>query len=295
MSFPSKRSVVGSRSSRCEELSMPRVLFALAVTFGTVFLPSPFARAADPLVVGHRGIPTHAPEETLATFNACIDLRIGVELDVRRTRDGQLVCLHDPTLDRTTDGKGKVGDLSFREVRQLDAGKKFDPAFAGERVPALEEFFSLLKERKATSLLVAIDLKEPGCEEDVVILAQKYGVLKQLVFIGITIESEEVRTKLLTASRDHAKTPATCAVLCPTAEKLAAAIEDKTATWVYVRFIPTADDVKKVHDAGKRVFLVGTLVMGNEPANWAKGREAGVDAMLTDYPLECRVSWRVKK
>ena len=59
-----------------------------------------------------------------------------------------------------------------------------------------------------------------------------------------------------------------------------------------MRFIPTVEDVKKIHDAGKRVFLVGPLVMGNEPANWAKGRAAGVDAMLTDYPLECRASWR---
>ncbi|MCE9561914.1 MAG: hypothetical protein K8U57_07655 [Planctomycetes bacterium] len=274
---------------------MLRLAVLLLLTLGTVGLHPRLAWSADPSVIGHRGIPTHAPEETLATFNACIDLRVGVELDVRRTRDGQLVCLHDPTLDRTTDGKGKLADVSLRDLRKLDAGKKFDPAFAGERVPALEEFFSLLKERKATSLFVAVDLKEPGCEEEVVILAEKYGVLKQLVFIGITIEDEAVRTKLQTASRDHAKTPAACAVLCPSAEKLAVALEDKTASWVYVRFIPTTDEVKKIHDAGKRVFLVGPLVMGNEPANWEKGREAGVDAMLTDFPLECRAGWRVKK
>jgi glycerophosphoryl diester phosphodiesterase len=269
---------------------MLRLSFALVVAFAPTL-----AATAEPLVIGHRGIPTHAPEETLATFNACIDLRVGVELDVRRTRDGQLVCLHDPTLDRTTDGKGKLADVSLRELRQLDAGKKFDAAFTGERVPTLEEFFALLRERKAKSLLVAIDLKERGCEEDVVVLAEKYGVLRQLVFIGLTIENADVREKLVAASREHAKTPAVCAVLCPVAEKLAAAIEDKTATWVYVRFIPTTDEVKKIHDAGKKVFLVGPLVMGNEPGNWEKGRAVGVDALLTDYPLECRASWRPKK
>jgi glycerophosphoryl diester phosphodiesterase len=263
---------------------MLRLSIAVALT-----LTPPLA-AADPVLVGHRGLPTHAPEETLATFNACIDLRVGVELDVRRTRDGQLVCLHDPTVDRTTDGKGKLAELSFRELRQLDAGTKFDPAFAGERVPALEEFFSLLKERRATSLLVAVDLKEPGCEAEVVKLAEKYGVLKQLVFIGLAIENGSVREKL------HAASPnAACAALCPGAEKLPAAIEDKTAEWVYVRFIPAADEVKKIHSAGKKVFLVGTLVAGNEPANWAKGRAAGVDAILTDHPLECRAGWREKK
>jgi glycerophosphoryl diester phosphodiesterase len=252
-------------------------------------LRPPLAWSAEPVLVGHRGLPTHAPEETLATFESCIHLRVGVELDVRRTRDGQLVCLHDPTVDRTTDGKGKVGDLSLRELRQLDAGKKFDAAFAGERVPTLDEFFALLRERRSP-ILVAIDLKEPDCEADVVKLAEKHGVLKQLVFIGLAIENSKVRERLKDASASAA-----CAALCPAADKLAATVGDKSAEWVYLRFIPTADEVKAVHAAGKKVFLVGPLVAGNEPANWAKGRAAGVDAILTDYPLECRASWREKK
>jgi glycerophosphoryl diester phosphodiesterase len=249
----------------------------------------PPALAADPFVVGHRGLPTHAPEQTLSAFNACIDLRIGIEIDIRRTRDGQLICLHDATVDRTTDGRGKVGALSLRELRQLDAGKKFDPAFAGERIPTLEEFFALLKERKS-SIRVAIDLKESDCEADVVKLAAKYGVLPQLIFIGLAIENPRVRAALKEASPSAA-----CAELCPEADKLDAAIADGSAEWVYVRFIPSAEEVKAIHAAGKKVFLVGPLVMGNEPANWAKGRAAGVDAILTDHPLECRLSGRGKK
>ena len=250
---------------------------------------SSFATAADPVVVGHRGLVKHAPEETHATFAACAELRVSIELDVRRTRDGQLVCLHDDTVNRTTDGTGKVAELSLRELRQLDAGKKFAPAFAGEKVPTLEEVFALLRDRKAAALLVAVDLKVSDCEADVVTLAEKYGVLKQLVFIGITIEKAAVREKLLKASKDAA-----CAALCPAADKLDDALADKTCSWVYVRFIPTADEVQRVHAAGKKVFLVGPLVMGNEPDNWAKGRAAGVDALLTDYPLECRAGWRAK-
>ena len=244
------------------------------------------AVAADPAVVGHRGLPGHAPEETHANFSACIDLRVGIELDVRRTRDGQLVCLHDATLDRTTSGTGKLAALSLQEVKRLDAGTKFDPAFAGERVPTLEEVFALLRARKAP-VLIAVDLKEPGCEADVVKLADKYGVLKQLVFIGLTIEGPTVRQALLGASKE-----AVCAALCPAADKLDAVLADKTCAWVYVRFIPAAADVKRAHDAGKKVFLVGPLVAGHEPANWAKARAAGVDAILTDHALECRVSWK---
>jgi len=248
------------------------------------------ASAADPIVIGHRGLAKHAPEETHANFAACINLRVSIELDVRRTRDGQLVCIHDATVNRTTTGTGNVAELSLRELRQFDAGKKFAPAFAGERVPTLEELFALVRDRKATSLLIAVDLKVPDCEEDVVKLADKYGVLKQIIFIGLTIEKPAVREKLLQANKDAA-----CAALCPTPEKLAEAIAEKTCSWVYVRFIPTADEVKRVHEAGKKVFLVGPLVASNEPENWAKGRAAGVDAMLTDYPLECLAGWRSGK
>lgn len=262
------------------------LLFLLASTRGFWFSP---ARAADPVLIGHRGLPTHAPEETLAAFNACIDLLVGVELDVRRTRDGQLICLHDPSVDRTTNGKGRVTALSLRELRQLDAGRKFDPAFAGERIPTLEEFFALLKSRRST-ILVAIDLKEPDCEADVVKLAEKYGILPQLVFIGLAIDKSPVREKLKSASAS-----ARCAVLCPAAEQLGATFADKSANWVYVRFMPSIEQVRTIHEAGKKVFLVGTLVAGKEPANWARGRANGVDAILTDHPLECRAGWRENK
>lgn len=268
---------------------MNQVAVLLVLVVGTGGLRPPLARSTDPVLIGHRGLPTHAPEETLATFNACIDLRVGVELDVRRSRDGQLICLHDPSVDRTTNGKGKVGALSLRELRQLDAGKKFDPAFAGERIPTLEEFFALLKARKAT-ILVAIDLKEPDCEVDVVKLAEKYAVLPQLVFIGLAIEDPRVRANLKDASPSAVR-----AALCSAADRLEASIADTSAEWVYLRFIPTIDEVKAIHAAKKKVLLVGTLVMGNEPGNWGRGRAAGVDAMLTDFPLECRAGWREKK
>lgn len=265
-------------------------MLRLSLALLGVILPTPFTSAADPVVVGHRGLMAHAPEETQATFAACVNLRVSIELDVRRTRDGQLVCLHDATVDRTTTGTGMVAELSLRELRQLDAGKKFDPLFDGERVPTLEEVFALLRDRRATSILIAVDLKVPDCEQDVVKLADKYGVLKQLVFIGLAIEKPAVREKLLAASPDAA-----CAALCPSAGKLAEAIADKSCSWAYVRFIPSADEVKKVHAAGKKVFLVGPLVAGREPENWAKGRAAGVDAILTDHPLECRAGWRNEK
>ena len=95
----------------------------------------PYCSAGDaaplPLLVGHRGLLHQAPENTLAGFAACLELRVGFELDIRRTKDGHLVCLHDDDLRRTTNGKGSVAEFTLAELQQLDAGRGFDPSFAG--------------------------------------------------------------------------------------------------------------------------------------------------------------------
>ncbi len=244
--------------------------------------------AAPPMLVGHRGLLRHAPENTLAAFGACLDLNLGFELDVRRAKDA-LVILHDADLKRTTSGTGKVGDHTLAQLKNLDAGGWFDAAFAGETVPTLDEVFALLH-RRGKPGLVAVDLKEAGVEAEVVELAKRHRVLGRIVCIGTAIDSPAARRRLRQADPT---TPT--AVLAQTAADLPKALEDTDASWVYVRFVPTAAQVKQAHAAGKKVFLVGPAVMGREPANWVQAREAGVDAMLTDYPLDCRKIWRGEK
>ncbi|HEX4612484.1 MAG TPA: glycerophosphodiester phosphodiesterase family protein [Urbifossiella sp.] len=264
---------------------MPRLFLVVAAAALVAAEPTPPVTR----VVGHRGLARHAPENTLANIDACLDLRLDIEFDVRRTRDGQLVVIHDATVGRTTSGKGKVADLSLRDLQAFDAGGWFDPAFAGERVPTLDAVFARVAVRKAAQTLLAVDLKDPAIEADVVRLAVKHGVLRQLVFIGLAIEDRAVREALKAADAG-----AVAAVLCPAADKLDATIADPTAGWVYVRFVPTAGEVARAHAAGKKVFLVGPLVAGYEISGWSAGRAAGVDAILTDYPLECRAA-RVKR
>ena len=244
-----------------------------------------------PALIAHRGMLRDAPENTLTAFAACIHLGLGFELDVRRTKDGTLIVLHDEAVDRTTDGKGKVAELTLEQVKKLDAGRRFDPALAGQRVPTLDEVFALIHERKS-SVPVAIDLKisDPTYEADVVTLANKHGVLAQLVFIGRTIDEPAVRKKLREADRS-----AQVCVLAQTAKGLAGAINATDADWVYTRFVPTAEEAESVRKAGKKLFLSGPPVNQYHAENFRQALAIRADAMLTDFPLECRRLWREGK
>jgi glycerophosphoryl diester phosphodiesterase len=98
-------------------------------------------------VVGHRGAAARAPENTLASLREARRLGCAwVEFDVMLSRDGVPVLIHDETVDRTTDGKGRVPDLAYDELRRLDAGGRFDARFRGERIPSLEEALDLCLE-----------------------------------------------------------------------------------------------------------------------------------------------------
>ncbi len=93
-----------------------------------------------PTIFAHRGSSAYAPENTLEAFEVAIQQGAdAIELDAKLTRDGHVVVIHDQTLERTTSGKGKVEELTLKEIQALDAGSYFDPCFHTSRVPSLEE------------------------------------------------------------------------------------------------------------------------------------------------------------
>lgn len=108
---------------------------------------NPWLRAVRPLSVAHRGHSIAYPENTLEAYRKAIELGVEmIECDVNITRDGTLVMMHDPTLDRTTNGAGRVSAATWEDVRQLDAGGKFAPQFRGVHVPSAEETLLLYRE-----------------------------------------------------------------------------------------------------------------------------------------------------
>jgi glycerophosphoryl diester phosphodiesterase len=110
------------------------------------------------MVVAHRGFSGAAPENTLAAFRKAIEIGSDmIELDIHLSKDGRIVVIHDETLERTTNGRGKVVDHTLTDLKKLDAGSSFGGQFAGERIPTLEEVLDLAKGR----VLVNIEIKNP--------------------------------------------------------------------------------------------------------------------------------------
>ena len=136
-----------------------------------------------PLIIAHRGASADEPENTLRAFARAIEQGAQmIELDLDQTADGQVIVMHDATLERTTNLRGRVAELSLAEIRQADAGK-------GERVPTLDETFDLtlgkarlyleIKEaRAAANMLKAIRAR--GCEDDVMLASFDLELMRRL-------------------------------------------------------------------------------------------------------------------
>ena len=137
----------------------------------------------DVIRIAHRGASGsgHAPENTLAAFQRAIEVGVdGVECDVHCTTDGEVVVIHDHTLDRTTDSKGNVEKMTLAEVREADAGSWFDIPFAGERVPTLTEVLELMKGKAIT----VVEIKQAGIADKVVKSIEDAGSVAEVVLIS---------------------------------------------------------------------------------------------------------------
>ncbi|SFW20037.1 glycerophosphoryl diester phosphodiesterase [Sinomicrobium oceani] len=162
------------------------------------------------LVVSHRGDWRYAPENSLMSIQRCIDLGVDiVEIDVRLTKDGHLVAMHDKTVNRTTDGKGKVSDMTLEEIKKLRLKNACGVKGSRQQVPTLEEIMFLAKDK----IMVNLDkvegetvkeaykvLKETGTVGQVIfkgretadMMLEKFGdIMKEIIYMPILIDNTE--------------------------------------------------------------------------------------------------------
>lgn len=140
-------------------------------------------RVMFPLIEAHRGDSANAPENTLAAFAHALALAVpSIELDVHPARDGTLMVIHDDTVDRTSDGSGRVCDMTVAELLRLDVGAKFGPAFIGERMPQLGEVLRRVAQTPAR-LNVEIKLSPAGMDvpQAVVRLLRQFGKQREYI------------------------------------------------------------------------------------------------------------------
>jgi glycerophosphoryl diester phosphodiesterase len=135
------------------------------------------AQSKTVLVAAHRGAHLEDPENSMASFRKAIELGVDIiELDVRCTKDGQLVVLHDKTVNRTTNGKGEVAAMTFAEVRKLRL--KHNGKVTSEIVPTLEEALLFAKGK----ILVDLDIKTETCVDKIMETVRKTGMEKNALF-----------------------------------------------------------------------------------------------------------------
>lgn len=240
--------------------------------FGTLRTPGQPA-----LIAGHRGDRAAAPENTLPALQAALDSAMDfVETDIQLTADGVPVLIHDETVDRTTDGSGAVADLTFAQLRALDAGSWYSPRFAGVPIPSLDEFLAVFAASEKQAML---ELKGYWDVEEVRLVStmvREAGVENRISFASFDFTTimnlREVAPQVprIIIMRDIPADPVGLAEFFG-----AIAILTSPAS---LEADPHA--VEAMHSAGLGLLLY-TL---NSTERWSEALALGVDGIVTDRP-----------
>lgn len=226
-------------------------------------------------VFGHRGGRTLYPENTLAAFAGALKAGAhGIELDVQRCASGELVVIHDATLQRTTNGAGRVIDATLPELKRLDAGSWFKEEFFAEQIPTLLEVLDLVN----GNAVVNIELKNtpvdyPGIEDDLMETLSHYKYQDQLI---ISSFDHQLLKRVSDLGDFTIGVLAGC--IFYDINGYAAALD---ADWWHPPFDLLRVDA--VDDAHSVELKVNTWTV-NGPENWRAALQMGVDAITTDDP-----------
>jgi glycerophosphoryl diester phosphodiesterase len=234
----------------------------------------------DSIVIAHRGLDEVYPENTVIAFKAALERGMAIEIDVRGTSDEELVVVHDDTVDRTTNGSGAVAQMTLAELKALDAGSWWGDKFKGEKIPTLMETFDAVKQygTAETTLIIEMKTLDPGSINKICTGLAERGLLGSTVGIGLIHLSVDVRRRFYEGNADFQ-----CASVANVAAELPTAISDPYSSWIYVRYLMSAEDVQAAHDGGKKVIASGPDVM-EDLDNMVASANAGSDTIMAYHP-----------
>ena len=232
-----------------------------------------------PVVFAHRGASAHAPENTIPSFELALTQGAdAIELDAKLTSDGQIVVFHDATIDRTTEGTGRLAQKTLAELRSLDAGSFFSDQFRGTKIPTLEEVFEAVGKK----IFINVELTNYATPRDALVekvcaLVRKHGLEKSVIFSSFFVSNLRQAQRFL-----------------PDVPRGLLALDGWMGAWArsfgfsfgnYAALHPyltdvNAQQVSRVHQLKRRIH-VWTV---NKPEDVARLNSWGVDGIFTDDP-----------
>jgi glycerophosphoryl diester phosphodiesterase len=227
------------------------------------------------LTIAHRGASALYPENTLRAFIAAAELGANMcEFDVRMTRDGEVVVIHDATINRTTDGRGRVEAMSAAEIKQLDAGARFGAEFRGEHIPTLVEVAQALGVRCGMD----VELKAQGLEARVCDILRECGAIDSAIVSSFDWDQLKIVARQEPGLR-----------LALLGEKAPAALLEAALAMHAFAIAPRFDmaDAALCAEAHRRGLAVYVWTVDDAPT-MRRLVNAGVDGIMTNNPGRLR-------
>jgi glycerophosphoryl diester phosphodiesterase len=240
------------------------------------------AQPAGVVAISHRGEHLRHPENTMAAYRAALEAGADfIETDVRTTSDGKLVIMHDGGVDRCTNGQGEVANMTFEEIRKLDAGVKFGAAFAGTQVPTFEEVLEFARGK----IGVYIDSKRISAL-DLVAAVRKYGMEDHVVVYGGMelqrgVQKLEPRIQVMPEANS--------------VEASAKFIQELHPRVIAFDARDFKDEIIALARQAKAGIYVDRLGPADTPESWEDAIRRGATGIQSDHPAELVQFLRAKK
>lgn len=227
------------------------------------------------LAIAHRGASGHAPENTFAAFRKAVAMGAAfIETDLQLSRDARFVAIHDPTVNRTTNGQGSVNEMTLADLRRLDAGSWFGSEFAGERIPTIEEIMEFSRKHDVVFYLEMKPSGAWGGEHALISAVRDAGEIARTVVISfdpvILASVRKIEPTLMTGLLYEGQIP----------DPIERALE------IGARQLAIRGDLvtpRLLREARQRDLQVVCWTV-NHPAHMRLLLEAGVDGLISDYP-----------
>ena len=247
--------------------------FILIVIIALLITAASAAQSRRIVAIAHRGEHLHHPENTLPAFEEAIRLGADfIEVDIQTSADGELVVSHDATVERCTNGHGRISEMTFAQLESLDAGIKAGPEFAGTRIPAFDRVLTLAHGKVG----IYVDVKNAAAQ-DLAAPIEAHGMTESVViYCGLNLAKEIQRRnpqlKVMPESNsvEHART-------------VIEQLQPKVVAFGARDFTPEIVAVVKQANA---LVYVDRMGLTDTPDGWQSAIERGADGIQTDRPGE---------